>query len=311
MAETQAPHPNGSTLTATLQGALPINRMDGFENLHGAIITDCGDPNAELRQNLRFRALFGVEPAFIALGRDNPDLQAGGDLIDALDSAKLPDSYPQSPFLALVNVAPRGNDVKKRHTNGTPFAHTQIGPNAHVFTTLEGRVLPMLKKLDLADEVEVFDIPAIAEALVERGTLNQSEAAHFTNTQFRSRDSLPKIAYEVLAGHEVPSEVVPIESSEEVDGKVWGIDNFGNIKTTALPEEIGFEEGRAIKLADAALGEEVVCYKRLADVPTGDLGLTIGSSGFGDHRFVELVVQKDSAAQRLGSKIGDAIFRTA
>ena len=55
------------------------------------------------------------------------------------------------------------------------------------------------------------------------------------------------------------------------------------------------------------LGELNFCEK-LTDVPNGEPALTIGSSGLGEQRFVEIVVQKGRATEYFKAKIGDMIL---
>ena len=50
---------------------------------------------------------------------------------------------------------------------------------------------------------------------------------------------------------------------------------------------------------------EVRCYERLPQVPGGEAGLIVGSSGFD---FAELVVRSGSAAERFGLREGVALF---
>jgi S-adenosylmethionine hydrolase len=89
-----------------------------------------------------------------------------------------------------------------------------------------------------------------------------------------------------------------------VGQEVWLVDNFGNCKTTILPEEIGFEEGKKIQTRFGMATQ----YRQLRSVPDGELALTIGSSGYGENRFVELVIQGKSASALLKIKVGDVIF---
>lgn len=274
------------------------------EGLQGVIINDCSDPNAEARQRVRFHSLFGVEPTFIGLGGDEPDLEAAGQLVDVLDAARTPSGYPDVPTVVLVNVAPRGDDVKEKWENGTPFSHTTVN-NATVFVPYEGRVLPLLHKLGLAEEAELLDIPETTGLLADEGRLTEEEAEKIQNTQFRSLEFLPLAAHEIMAGRRLPSETMDLEAHPAVEGRAWFVDNFGNVKTTLLPEDIGFEEGDTIELEN---GQEVTCYRRLTDVPTGEFALTVGSSGYGESRWLEVVQQRGPAATELGLRVGSPIL---
>lgn len=273
------------------------------ENLQGAIVNDCSDENARGRQTARFRTLFGFEPTFVGLGEDDPDLEAAGQVVDLLDSTATPSGYPDNPAVILFNVAPRGDDVRENWENGTPFAYAQID-HATIFGTYEGRVFPVLKRLGLVEKVAVLDIPTATEILVNNEIISAGEAADIRNTQFRSRDFLPLAAREIMAGRDLRPEKLDVKESPDAEGRIWLIDNFGNGKTTTLPEDIGFEEG---EVRDTKQGKTITPYKRLADVPTGELGLIIGSSGYKQHRWLEVVKQKGSAADDLGLKVGTRI----
>lgn len=277
------------------------------ENLQGIIITDCHDPNARARQEVNFHRLFGLRPTFIGLGKDNPDLEAAGHLVDVLDDANLPEAFAATPTVVLVNVAPRGDDVKQQWENGTPFCHFKTGAST-VFSTYDGRALSLVGKLDLADSVNLHDIPTVTGSLAADGILSEKQAGAINNTQFRSKDFLPLAARLVIGGVELPAERQELADNSGVGGRAWLVDNFGNIKTTILPGDIEFEEGRTVNLIR---GQEVVCRERLADVPTGELGVTIGSSGYGENRWLEVVVQKGSAAGELGVQVGSRVLPRA
>jgi S-adenosylmethionine hydrolase len=120
------------------------------------------------------------------------------------------------------------------------------------------------------------------------------------NSQFRSFDYMPRLAKWLHDGIEVPHEELPLDQIADIPHAVWWVDNFGNCKTTILPEEIGFEPGKVIK---SEIGD-LTCYFRLKDVPNDEPGLIIGSSGYGSQRFLEVVVQGKSAAERFGIKTG-------
>ena len=81
-------------------------------------------------------------------------------------------------------------------------------------------------------------------------------------------------------------------------------DCFGNCKTSLLPKDVGFAEGKALETKFGSLP----CIRRLADVPDNEAAIIIGSSGCGDKRLLELVIQGDSAAKRFGISIGARIF---
>jgi hypothetical protein len=282
-------------------------------NIIGSIITDCADDNARARQELRFASLLGVRPAFHGVTSEAPDIEAAGNLLDQLQVLNdLPKSHEAIQPVVLLNVAPRGEAVKKKWPNGTPFCYVKIGA-VLVVSTYAGRGLSLAQKHGLVDKVQVMDIPTVTTAAVEWGELTPEEAERINNTQFRSLEFLPLAAYWLSQGREVPAETLELER-HDVAGKVWAIDNFGNVKTTWTADELGFEDGKEFTLAD---GNRVSCYRRLADVPADTSALILGSSGYGNKRFVELVVQwkdggfygSNTAADRHKFIVGDEILQ--
>jgi hypothetical protein len=284
-----------------------------MSNIIGSIITDCADDNARARQELRFFSLFGVRPAFHGVTSAAPDIEAAGNLLDQLQVLNdLPKSHEAIQPIILLNVAPRGEAVKKQWPNGTPFCYVKIGA-VLVVSTYAGRGLSLAQKHGLIDEVHVMDIPTVTAAAVQWGELTPEEAERINTTQFRSLEFLPLAAYWLSQGREVPAQVMALEQ-HDVTGKVWAIDNFGNVKTTWTADELGFTDGKEFTLVD---GQVVACHRRLADVPADVSALTLGSSGYADNRFVELVVQwkdggfygSNTAASRHKFIVGDKILK--
>jgi hypothetical protein len=281
----------------------------------GSIITDCADNNARARQELRFASLFGVKPAFLGVGAIAPDIEAAGNLLDQLNAlANLPALATSTQTIILVNVAPRGNKVKEKWNNGTPFCYFRIN-NTLVVSTYAGQALSLAHRYGLTNSVELLDVSTVTAAAVEWGELTSEQAERINHTQFRSLEFLPLVAYWLIHNKPVPSETRQIESQPDIHGKVWCIDSFGNAKTTLQPADIDFEEGKVVILAD---GEPATCYRHLADVPKDATALVIGSSGYGDNSFLEVVVQwqdngfhgSDSAAGRHGFTVGSTILGT-
>ena len=279
----------------------------------GTIITDCADDNARARQELRFSSLFGVQPTFLGVGARAPEVEAAGNLLDQLDAlTNLPASAPESQPIILVNVAPRGDKVREEWNNGTPFCFLKVG-KALVVSTFAGQSLSLIAERGLGDTVELMDVPTVTAAAVEWGELTPEQAEQVNRTQFRSFEFLPLAAYWVTKGRPVPAKTTPLRGQPEVRGKVWCIDNFGNVKTTLSAKDIGFKEGAELKLAD---GSMAVCHRRLADVPKDTTAIVVGSSGYGDERFLEVVVQwKDKgfhgshqAASRHGFEVGSPVL---
>ncbi len=275
----------------------------------GSIINDCRDDDARSRQELYFKALFGVQPTFVGVGSKVPDLEAAGVLVDQLDIL----ANASTPSVILVNVAPRGSAVKKQWGNGTPFCYFRVGKTL-VVSAFAGRNLDLVHAAGLVQNVALLDPPTVTAAAVGWGELTKAEAEAINHSQFRSLHFLPLVARWLVQDRPVPSKIVQLASKVNAKGAVWYIDNFGNAKTTLTPADIDFQEGQTFMLAD---GHRAVCYNRLADVPRDTTALTIGSSGYGSSRFVEVIVQwqdggfhgSNSAEQRHKLDIGSPILQ--
>lgn len=277
-----------------------------MEKLIGSIITDCADDNARTRQELRFKTLFGVQPSFLGVSSYN-SIEAAGNLVEQLDIlTHFPLTANAEESVVLVNVAPRSGDIKKKWENGTPFCMFRTGKTL-VVSTYEGHCLALARDLGITSSVRLFDIPTVTKAAVEWGELTKTEATRINNTQFRSLEFLPLVAYWVWRGRDVPSTEQDLSELPSALGQAWFIDNFGNVKTTLTEKDIKFSEGQKVQLSN---GEQATCYRRLADVPSGSTALTIGSSGYGDDRFLEVVIgQTGRASERLGLAVGSPILK--
>jgi hypothetical protein len=262
------------------------------------IITDCRDENAAGRQLTRVGALFGVPAALVGVGgrienaHGESDLAAAGNLIDILDASEGKEG------IALVNVAPRHHDGKQ-WPNGTPFCYFYYQKTL-VLASVAGRTLSLVKKLGLAGDIAVFDVGAVASVLVQYGIVSAEEGARIADSQFRSFDVLPRAALALVRGIELPGETLSLGEIADAPRAVWFIDNFGNCKTTLLSEELNANmlsvQGKMIGLVPS-----------LKDVPNGEAAAIVGSSGVGNRRFVEIVVQGSSAAEKFGLKVGNTI----
>jgi hypothetical protein len=243
------------------------------------IINDCRDANAAGRQATRAAALFGAPVHLVGV---SSDLEAAGNVVDVLDAAG------GAEGVVLVNVAPRHGAAKK-WPNGTPFGWFRSGRTL-VAASIDGLTLSLAKKLGIADAVNVLDIPTVIAQAVTDGLIGRRDGERVVATQFRSFEFLPRAAAWIASGADVPSERMDASEVPDAPPAVWWIDNFGNCKTTLLEgEEAGLPFPR---------------YPRLKDVPDGGAALIVGSSGFGDRRFLELVVQGGNAARELGVRSG-------
>ncbi len=252
-------------------------------NLFSVLITDCLDDNARGRQLARLSTLLPCATAFVGV---NSDLEAAGNLIDALDAGG------GNEGIILVNVAPRQH-VQEKWENGTPFGYFWFEKTL-VVATIDGRTLSLVKKLDLAKSVYVLDIPTIVEIMFRNGIVSKGEAAHIKETQFRSFEFLPRVAAYLLTEKKLPAKELPLSTIENAPSAIWWIDNFGNCKTTLLQREVTIKSDGKIDLTIGALPY----IAHLRDVADGTAAVTEGSSGMVGKRFLEITVQgKDAAAE--------------
>lgn len=301
-------HERLSHSTEAQNGYIPTRFRPVTGRFQGTIITDCIDSNARQRQVNRYRSLFHEEPVFVPLESADIDLEAGGQLIDALDAAAAPQQLDPQKSIVLVNAAPRGSETRDAgYDNGVPFCYTRYRGNL-IFSTYNPRLLSMAR----ITNVDLIDIPTATEAFVADGLLTPDEAEAMNATQFRSLAFLPLAARVVAGGQELPKTPQPIEPDHDIGGRAWFTDSFGNIKTTSLPEDIDYQAGQiiAVRTAHGAY-KDAICIPHLADVPTGELAVTMGSSGYGSRRWLEVVVARGNAAEKLGGvAVGDKIFES-
>lgn len=245
------------------------------------------------RQATRISTLFGFTPSLVAINNYS-ELEAAGNIIDVIDA-----SDGQTGVL-LVNSAPRH---KKKWPNGTPFGYFYYKKTL-IVTTIDGLCLSLIKKLGLASEIMLTDVPTVVDHMIKEGHLDPHLRDTIAKSQFRSYDYMPRLAKWIMDGLEFPYEKYSIDEVEEAPKAVWWIDNFGNCKTTLLAEEVGFEPGKMLKTKFG----EIKCYTQLRDVPVGEAAVTIGSSGLDKKRFLEIIVQGKSAAEHFGIQVGSEVI---
>ena len=265
-----------------------------MNNIH--VINDCQDANARMRQVARYGAYFlGANIVFAGV---SSDLEAAFMLVDTIDAL---DGHAG---VITVNVAPRNGEAKK-YANGTPFGKIHVG-DITIFASIDGATLRLLNKVRPNLQLCVYDIPEV----VHRLTPDKDVQKHIVLTQFRSFEFLPRLARAVvlqgvaLSGHPMSLADYCVEDACSV---VACVDCFGNLKTTLLPEEVGFEPGKSMELQISGSLIKVKGYMRLKDIPDGELGLTIGSSGLGHQRFLEVMCQGGDASKRLSAGVGASI----
>lgn len=259
------------------------------------VINDCRDENTMGRQATRIATLFPqISVATVGIGWS--EIEGAGNLIDMLDASGGEEG------IILANVAPRHGRGKK-WPNGTPFGYFWYKKTLIVSTIAE-QMLSLVKKFGIAENLQLTDVPTVVDAMIAKGKLNNALRDRIAKSQFRSFDYMPRLARWVWEKETIPAEVYSFAEVADIEPCVWWIDNFGNCKTTILPEEIAFADGKKVK---TKIGE-ITCYTHLKDVPNDAVGLTIGSSGLDNKRFVELVVQGKSVAEKFGLKPGDTIL---
>jgi len=261
-------------------------------------ITDCKDENGKGRLKARLATLFpGCSVQFVGV---STDYEAALNLVDIVDA------YDGRCGIVLANVARReGSERKNKWPNGPPFAWLKLD-NIDIFTTVDGYVVSLLQRmLGRRLKMYVYEIPATVPFM----GLSQDRQAQVINTQFRSFDYLPLLAAQLIAGADLPVTHV-IDNISDMPLALCWVDSFGNIKTNALPEDAGFEEGKVVAGAMVVLKVDeqrqlrLPCYNRLKDIPDNQVAITIGSSGHGTKRFLEIMQQGKSAAATLALQSG-------
>ncbi len=257
------------------------------------IIQDCNDEGTKGRITSRVQNLFGgICPSFISIGAYS-DLEAGGNLIDVLDATE------GGSGIVLLNAAPRHGKGKK-YENGVPFGYFYYKETL-VILTIDDIILELIYGLGVTDTVEVFHIPEVVDIAQERNLIEAWVAQKIKTTQFRSFEFQPRIAYWLSIGEKFPTETLKIKGHYK-EGQIWLIDNFGNCKTNLLASRL---KGKEFLLTTIG---KLKIYDQLAKLPDGETGLIIGSSGLGKDKFIEIIVQGESATKKYNLNIGDTIF---
>lgn len=246
------------------------------------IINDCKDENAEGRQLARVNSIFKCSANFIGV---SSELEASGNIIDILDA------NGENQGVILVNVAPRNGKAKK-YQNGTPFGYFWYKKTL-VVSSIDGFTLSLVKKLCLTKIINVLDISKTLDILIENKLLSPHLKNHIINSQFRSYDFLPRVAFYIFKNKEIKSNKIRVEIIPDAPIAIWYVDNFGNCKTTILLNEINKKEGKFIEKKF----DKLKYYPRLKDVPDKTAAVITGSSGLGEKRFLEIVIQGDNASR--------------
>ncbi len=254
------------------------------------IITDCYDENSKGRQITRVGSLFKCPISFIGV---SSDLEASGNLIDSLDALN------NKEGIILTNVARRNKEAKKWE-NGSPFAYFWY-KKILIIASIDGYILSLIKKLNIANSVNVLDIRTVVDILIVKKLIPKEEKEDLINTQFRSFNFLPYIGKFLFKYKKIISKNLDIKEILSVPAAVWAIDNFGNCKTTIFEKEIVKKQKIDIKI------ENLSFYSKLKDVPDNTAAIIAGSSGMKNNRFLEIVIQGGNAAKQLNLSIGKKI----
>lgn len=259
------------------------------------IINDCCDENAKLRQISRVSSLIKNSSAN-CFGVKN-ELEAAGFLVDAIDA------FDGREGVILVNVAPRGGKSKKWE-NGTPFGYFWHDKTL-IISSVDGLVLSLAKKIGIIKEFYVVDITEVL-SFVNDNELDKEIKERITKSQFRSFDFLPRLAAWILEEKKIPVEKYNLAEIAAIGNCVWFIDNFGNIKTSLLKKDYDvFGKEVSLKIENKAY--KLNFYEHLKDLPNKEMGLTVGSSGIVNERFLEIIIRGGSATKKLGIQEGSLV----
>lgn len=257
------------------------------------IINDCNDPNDSGRQKIRASHLFGRSPTFIAI---KSELEAAGNIIDSISA------LDGENGVIIANVSPRGGKGKK-FVNGSPFGYFWH-KNILIVSSVDGEVLSLVKKFSLTNFVNVLDTEKTLKILAQKGKIKKEQVDYIKNSQFRSFDFEPRIAAYLAKYKNIESKKMSIAKISDAPKAVWWVDNFGNCKTTIFAKKFGLKSGDFLKTKFG----KFKYYERLKDVPNKQPAIITGSSGLGNDRFLEIVIQGDTASKKFNMKSGDNIF---
>jgi len=257
------------------------------------IINDCFDQNAKLRQIARTGSLF--KNCSVSCFGVKSDLEAAGFLVDAIDA------FGGREGVIMTNVAPRDKKAKK-WKNGTPFGFFW-NKKTLVVSSMDGFTLSLAKKLGIIEDFHILDIDEVLDSISDE-ELDKNTKQRITNSQFRSFDFLPRVASWIVEKRNIPFNKYDLSKVSNAPDAIWFVDNFGNTKTTLLKEEINLdaENNTVIKIAGKPI--KLSFYNMLSNLPDKAMGITVGSSGIGKKRFLEIIFRSGNASKELNIKSG-------
>lgn len=139
--------------------------------------------------------------------------------------------------------------------------------------------------------------------MIDTRALSASLRKRISKSQLRSYEFLPRATAYLLDHREISGIETSISEFPDAPNTIWWVDNFGNCKTTLFEEDIAIVHG----YAETKFGR-LPYFKKLNDVPSCTTAIISGSSGIDNKRFLEIVVQGESAAKILNISSGDPIF---
>ena len=133
--------------------------------------------------------------------------------------------------------------------------------------------------------------------------LDKNTKQRITNSQFRSFDFLPRVASWIVEKRNIPFNKYDLSKIPNSPSAFWLVDNFGNTKTTLLKEEINLdaENNAVIKIAGKPI--KFSFYNMLNNLPDKAIGITFGSSGIGEKRFLEIIFRSGNAGKELNTPL--------
>ena len=149
--------------------------------------------------------------------------------------------------------------------------------------------------------INILDTEESLNILADKKYIKQEQISYIKNSQFRSFDFEPRVAYYLWKNKSIKSKKISIGEISDVPKAIWWVDNFGNCKTTVFAKEYNLKFGNFLKTNFGKLKY----YKRLKDVPDKKPAIITGSSGLGKNRFLEVVIQGKNAAKYFNLSSGN------
>ena len=185
------------------------------------------------------------------------------------------------------NVAPREDEEEAREGNeGERLAYALLPNGVRVIGVNAGHAFSFVRAA--AEERRWASVPA-------------------EGSQFRSRDLFPEAAADIVAGRPgvLGGRVEPSAVPEVPENRVAYVDGYGNLKTTAEQDALGFASGTTVRVRVGAVGQTAKASDGTFGVERGELAFAPGSSGWtkrdGEEvRWMELFLRDGSAWEAFG-----------